>query len=143
MTRRNSNGCGRGILFSERLDIPCTDVYPLAKGSSVPLAANIFLTFSAASRLSTDHRMKPPEQDLENRKPVWDVMQMIYMDTDVDLELPHMARICAASPYSIENLKDILFKEVFPLVARTFTILSLRMGRLSNRLAGPKNPEET
>ncbi len=64
--------------------------------------------------------MKPPEQDIENRKPVWDVLQMIYMDTDVDLELPYIARICAASPYSLEELKDILFKEVFPACRSNF-----------------------
>ena len=64
--------------------------------------------------------MKPPEEDLENRKPVWNVMQMIYMDTDMDSEYPHIAEVCVASPYSISELKEILFKEVFPACRPNF-----------------------
>lgn len=45
---------------------------------------------------------------------------MIYMDTDVELEYPHMAKACAESPYSIEELKEILFKEVFPACRSNF-----------------------
>lgn len=58
--------------------------------------------------------MKPPCEDLENRKRVWDHLQMIFMDTDPALELPGLARVCAASPYSVDELEAILFNEVLP-----------------------------
>ena len=58
--------------------------------------------------------MNSPEQDLENRRPVWDALQMIFMDTDVSYEIPRMAEVCAQSPYRLEELREILFLEVFP-----------------------------
>ena len=39
---------------------------------------------------------------------------MIYMDTDPALFLDPMASVCAASPYSLGELEDILFQEVLP-----------------------------
>ena len=58
--------------------------------------------------------MMRPDEDIEARKPIWDSLQMIFMDTDPSLFLADMARTCAASKYSIEELKEILFREVFP-----------------------------
>ena len=36
-----------------------------------------------------------PELDIEARVPIWDSMQMIYMDTDPQSELEGIAIVCA------------------------------------------------
>ena len=58
--------------------------------------------------------MSSPESDLENRLPVWDELQMIFMDGDPALSLRSMANACASSPYTIEEIEQILFNEVLP-----------------------------
>ena len=58
--------------------------------------------------------MKPPERDLDARRPIWDDLQMLFMDIDPADELAALARTCAASPYSIDELEAILFNEVLP-----------------------------
>ena len=58
--------------------------------------------------------MKKPEVDIDNRTPIWDVLQELFMDTDVTLAYQHIATICSQSNYSIEELHDILFQEVLP-----------------------------
>ncbi|MFC0350370.1 DUF7079 family protein [Undibacterium danionis] len=59
-------------------------------------------------------KMNPPEQDVEDRTPIWDCMQDLYMDTDVTLSYNFIAQKCADSKYSIEELERILFNEVLP-----------------------------
>jgi len=39
---------------------------------------------------------------------------MLYMDTDPNCELDRIAKVCASSKYSLEELELILFNEVFP-----------------------------
>jgi len=58
--------------------------------------------------------MLPPEQDLECRLIIWDSMQMLFMDTDPDLELDSIARVCAKSKYNLDELEEILLNEVQP-----------------------------
>ena len=58
--------------------------------------------------------MRPIEQDLPSRQPVWEALQMLFMDTSGSRELPRIARACADSPYTLEELRSILFSEVFP-----------------------------
>jgi len=58
--------------------------------------------------------MKPIEQDLPCRQPVWEALQMFYMDTNRSHELPRVAQVCAESPYTVAELRSILFSEVFP-----------------------------
>ena len=67
--------------------------------------------------------MKPPELDIEARTPIWDQMQMLYMDTDPGIVLHEIAAACARSPYSIDDLERILFNEV--LTACRFNLFSL------------------
>lgn len=55
-----------------------------------------------------------PEQDTESRRPVWDELQMLYMDTDPEHLLNRMADRLAESPYTTEELEDILWNEVHP-----------------------------
>jgi hypothetical protein len=60
--------------------------------------------------------MLPPEQDLANRRPVWDVLQMFWMDTDPEEELENAARTCARSKYSLAEIEQIFWNEVRPAV---------------------------
>ena len=66
--------------------------------------------------------MDHPEQDLDDRTPVWDSMQELFTDTDVMPLYDMIAKRCADSKYSIQELKDILFNEVLP--AMKFNMLS-------------------
>jgi hypothetical protein len=58
--------------------------------------------------------MRPIEQDLPSRQPVWQALQMLFMDTSQSHELPRIAQACAQSPYTVDELRSILFSEVFP-----------------------------
>ncbi|MCV6623860.1 MAG: hypothetical protein OIF51_19160 [Cellvibrionaceae bacterium] len=58
--------------------------------------------------------MKSPEEDIEDRTPVWSCMQDLYMDTDVTLSYGYIAKCCGQSKYSLEELEKILFNEVLP-----------------------------
>jgi hypothetical protein len=58
--------------------------------------------------------MKHPEADLEARTPVWDALQIIYMDTDPGIFLGSMAEVCGRSPYTLAEIEVILFNEVLP-----------------------------
>lgn len=60
--------------------------------------------------------MQSPEQDVTDRSPVWDALQMLYMDTDVSLSYDYIIKICASSKYSLQELDEILYNEVLPAV---------------------------
>ncbi len=59
----------------------------------------------------------PPEIDVEARAPIWDCMQLLYMDIDPNFELNGIAEICARSDYTLGDLEAILFNEVRPAVS--------------------------
>ena len=61
--------------------------------------------------------MRPPDEDIEDRAPVWDQMQDFWMDTDPAILLPEVARICAESKYSLAELEAIFRNEVRPAVS--------------------------
>ena len=59
-----------------------------------------------------------PTEDLANRTPVWFAMSDLFLDTELtDTTISYIARICAASPYSMKELERILFTEVWPAFA--------------------------
>ena len=58
--------------------------------------------------------MQNPETDIDDRTPVWDCLQDLFMDTNVSVSYKHIASVCSQSKYSIEELHDILFQEVLP-----------------------------
>jgi hypothetical protein len=58
--------------------------------------------------------MKLPEEEVETRLPVWDALQMLFMDTDPALFLDQMAETCAHSPYTVDEIEEVLFQEVLP-----------------------------
>ncbi|WP_446808191.1 DUF7079 family protein [Methylomonas sp. 2BW1-5-20] len=61
--------------------------------------------------------MLPPNQDITARQPIWDAMQMLWMDVDPDYEIPGIAKICAQSEYSLSELQAIFLNEVRPAVS--------------------------
>lgn len=61
--------------------------------------------------------MRPPDEDIDDRAPVWDWMQHVWMDTDPALLLPAIARACAESKYTLDELEAIFWNEVRPAVS--------------------------
>lgn len=61
--------------------------------------------------------MLAPEDDLEARRPLWDLMQMFWMDTDLAREVAATAQACADSKYTVAELKRIFLNEVRPAVS--------------------------
>ena len=46
--------------------------------------------------------------------PVWHALSALFIDTEITPEIrAHIAKICAASPYSVAELERILFDEVW------------------------------
>jgi hypothetical protein len=58
-----------------------------------------------------------PAQDIEDRKPIWDFMQNFWMDTDPQILLPGVVKVCAASKYTMAELEAIYWNEVRPAVS--------------------------
>lgn len=56
--------------------------------------------------------MKPPADDIGSRLPVWQALGELFLDTEPDL--PHLIRACAESPYALDELDRILFRELWP-----------------------------
>jgi hypothetical protein len=56
------------------------------------------------------------EQTIAPRRPVWIALSDLFLDTDVRISYPSIARILAESPYSIQELRMILDDEVTPVV---------------------------
>ena len=67
--------------------------------------------------------MYPPEQDEPDRRPIWDALQIFWLDTDANLDLRRVAEICERSKYSLSELEEIYWNEVRPAVR--FNIFSL------------------
>jgi hypothetical protein len=60
--------------------------------------------------------MKSPADDLENRRPVWDALSDLFLDTELQAsDHERIARVLAASPYSLDEIERILFYEVYPV----------------------------
>jgi hypothetical protein len=57
-----------------------------------------------------------PEQDLANRRPVWEALSELFLDTEVSPDVrAALASTLAQSPYSVAELRGILFDEVYPV----------------------------
>lgn len=59
--------------------------------------------------------VKPAHEDLQNRRPVWGALSDVFLDTDTSLTRSWRVGILAGSPYSIEELQEILVDEVYPV----------------------------
>jgi hypothetical protein len=71
---------------------------------------------SRATPICTLRRMLPPEADLDARRPLWEALQMFWMDTDPELFLDGAARVCAESKFTLDEIEAIYWNEVRPAV---------------------------
>ena len=61
--------------------------------------------------------MLDPSKDRKRRRPVWEALSDIFLDTDVQTgSLKLIAEVLAQSGYSDEELQSILFREVYPVL---------------------------
>jgi hypothetical protein len=58
-----------------------------------------------------------PTLGLESRRPVWEALSSLFLDTDTSLSRSWRAQLLANSPYSIAEIETILFDEVYPVCA--------------------------
>ncbi|RIX40313.1 MAG: hypothetical protein D3M94_21840 [Rhodocyclales bacterium GT-UBC] len=59
--------------------------------------------------------MKPASEDLAFRVPVWEALGELFLDNEP--QLAYLIRACAESPYSLKELDQILFSEVWPALS--------------------------
>ena len=57
----------------------------------------------------------PANADLTCRRPVWEALSDIYLDTDVALSRTWRAQVLAESKYCLDELEEILVREVHPV----------------------------
>ena len=59
--------------------------------------------------------LPPAAEDIANRRPVWDALSSLFLDTDTSLSRAWRVRILAESTYSVEQLEWILAAEIHPV----------------------------
>lgn len=63
----------------------------------------------------TCSKLKPPAIDLPDRRPVWDAVSELYLDTELTPDSwKRIADVLRDSPYSQSQLDEIMFHEVYP-----------------------------
>jgi hypothetical protein len=74
-------------------------------------------TFPVKTTLSADP-MKPAAKDLERRRPVWEAMSELFLDTQLGAkDHQRIANVLATSGYSARELDRILWQELCPVLA--------------------------
>lgn len=64
----------------------------------------------------TDSHFRSPQDDLEQRRPVWDALSELFLDTQLsDADFTYLARVLAQSPYTDAQLAAIYQAEVEPV----------------------------
>ena len=64
----------------------------------------------------TYHDLQSPQDDLEQRRPVWDALSILFLDTELDeIDMAASAKTLAESPYTDEQLAAIYHVEVTPV----------------------------
>jgi hypothetical protein len=64
------------------------------------------------------------DQDLSHRRPVWDALSTMFLDTDVSTSRDWRAATLAASPYSLPQLEQILIHEVYPVCQPNLRVMA-------------------
>jgi sugar lactone lactonase YvrE len=72
------------------------------------------LPVNFCEELSDLHRAFTPEK-FAARRPVWNALSSLFLDTDVSLDRVWRVDTLAKSPYSVEQLQSILVDEVYPI----------------------------
>ena len=55
------------------------------------------------------------EREKANRRPVWEALSTLFLDTDISLLRAYRADILGSSSYSLEEIETILKYEVYPV----------------------------
>jgi hypothetical protein len=83
--------------------------------------------------------------ELERRKPVWDAMSDVFLDTETRWAMPHVALVLTRSGYSEEELDAIWHREIIPecgwnlaQVAGEWALFVLDEASLAARAAGER-----
>ena len=58
--------------------------------------------------------LKSISEDIESRRPVWQALSDMFLDTDTSLSRAWRVKELAQSPYSLAELEEILVYEVYP-----------------------------
>ena len=74
--------------------------------------------------------MKPATLDMQARSPVWEALSTLFLDTDVSLLREYRATKLAESPYTLEELEQILCDEVFRVCSLELLFDCGGMGRV-------------
>lgn len=73
--------------------------------------------------------MQTARYDLANRRPVWEALSTLFLDTEVSDHRQWRAEILANSPYSLQTLEQILIEEVYPIcMANLFSVAGVWEG---------------
>ena len=72
---------------------------------------------------------------IAERRDVWIALSDLFLDTDVRLSYPYIARVLAASPYSTNELALIFQNEVAPAVESNLFEVAGRVGQFSRGVA--------
>lgn len=86
-------------------------------------------------------------EELARRRPVWEAMSDLFLDTEVRWNVPYVARACAESGYDAATLERVFWREVFPeaignllQVAGEWGLLSLPEAALVRRAEADEEP---
>ena len=83
-------------------------------------------------------RLQPPSEDLERRRPAWEALSDLFLDTELqDADLPYIARVIVASGYAEAEVEQILYREVYPVCRRLGGTSAIRT---RNGLSAPWPP---
>jgi hypothetical protein len=70
------------------------------------------------------------QDELLRRRPVWDAMSDLFLDTETRWSVPYVARRCAESGYDDEVLERVFWAEVFPEAIGNLTQVAGEWGML-------------
>ena len=60
--------------------------------------------------------MKAAIEDVANRRPVWEALSELFLDTELQpADFQRLGRTLAASPYTLDEIEGILYDEVYPI----------------------------
>jgi hypothetical protein len=61
--------------------------------------------------------MKPPSEELERRRPVWEALSAIFLDNEIDeAARARIADVLHLSGYTLPELESILWSELCPVL---------------------------
>lgn len=72
-------------------------------------------TRGSVSAAEEDEEKAIDQTETARRRPVWEALSTLFLDTDVRLLRDYRVDALASSPYSLDELEEILKHEIFPV----------------------------